>query len=98
MRGPDLYDLAEIHDRHPVAEVTDHSEIVGDEQEGETELLLHLLEEIHDLGLNRDVQGGNRLVTDDEVRFQGQSPGNPDSLALPPGELVGRTSRQRRLS
>src|SRR5262249_48785079 len=35
--GGDLDDLAEIHHRHAIADVLDHPQVMGDEQEGETE-------------------------------------------------------------
>src|SRR5260370_26613970 len=52
----DLDDLAEVHDRHAVADVAYHGEVVGDEQVRELELVLQVLEQVHDLGLNRHVQ------------------------------------------
>ena len=36
----------------------------------------------------RHVQGADRLVADDEVRLEGQGPGDADPLALAAGELV----------
>ncbi len=43
------------------------------------------------MGLYGDVQGGNRLITDDERRLDAQGPGDSDSLSLPPAELMGIT-------
>ena len=89
IRRRHLDDLAQVHDDDSVRDVPDDREIMSDEQEGEIELVLQLLEQIHDLRLNRDVQCRHGLVADEELRIQGQGPCEPDSLALPTRELVG---------
>jgi hypothetical protein len=43
-------------------------EVVGDEDVGEPELALQVLEEVEDLRLDGDVERGDRLVADDELR------------------------------
>ena len=35
-----LHDLAKVHDRHPVADVPYHAQVMGDEQVGQTKLVL----------------------------------------------------------
>jgi hypothetical protein len=77
-----LHDLAQVHDRHPVGDVADHVQVVGDEQVGEVELGLQVLHQVDDLGLDRDVQGRDRLVADDEAGVQRQGAGDADALAL----------------
>lgn len=67
----DFYDLAEIHDRYPVADMLNHSEIVRDEEIGELHLLLKLLEQIDNLGLNGDIQGRDGFVRDDKPGTHG---------------------------
>ena len=47
-----LHDLAEVHHGHAVRDVTDHREVVGDEQIGQPELGLEILEQVDDLGLD----------------------------------------------
>ena len=61
---------------------------MGDEEVGELQLLPQLLEQVDDLGLDRDVERRDRLVADDEVRRRGERPGDADALALAAGELV----------
>lgn len=46
-----LDDLAQIHHRHSIRDVADHTEVVGDEQVGQAELVLQLLEQVDDLSL-----------------------------------------------
>ncbi len=88
LRGGELDDLAEIHHRDPVGDVADDGEVVRDEEIGEVELLLQLDEQVQDLGLDRDVERGDRLVGDDELRLQDERAGEADALALAAAELV----------
>src|SRR5215210_8108669 len=84
----DLYYLAEVHYGDPVRDVLDDGEVVGDEDVGEVELFLEVLQEVDDLSLYRDVKRANRLVADDKTRVQRDGPGDPDPLSLSSGELV----------
>ena len=77
-----------MHDRDPVGDVADDADVVGDEEVGEAELVLEVVEQVDDLRLDRDVEGGDRLVGDDQLRLQRQRPGDPDPLPLAAGELV----------
>jgi len=61
---------------------------VGDEDVGQPELVLNVLQQVHHLGLYRYVQSGDRLIANDDLGIQGQSPGHTDPLALTAGELV----------
>ena len=45
-------------------------------------------EQVEDLRLDRDVERGDGLVGDDELRLQRERAGDPDALALAAGELV----------
>ena len=84
----ELDDAAEVHDGDPVADVAHHGEVVGDEQVGEAELPLQLLQEVDDLRADGDVEGADGLVADDEVGLHRQRPGDADALALAAAELV----------
>ena len=61
---------------------------MGDEHVREAVLLLQVLEEVDDLRLDRDVEGADGLVADDELRPQRERPRDADALALPAAELV----------
>ena len=65
-----------------------HRQVVGDEDEGDAELALELVEQRDHLRLDRDVEGGDRLVGDDELGLERQRAGDGDALALAAGELV----------
>ena len=68
--------------------MADDADVVGDEEVGEAELVLEVVEQVDDLRLDRDVEGRDRLVGDDQLRLQRQRPGDPDPLPLAAGELV----------
>ncbi len=76
-RGRGLDDTAEIHHRDAAADVVDHGEIVRDEEIGEPEFLLQILQQIDDLRLDRHVERGDRLVADDELRLDRLLKTNP---------------------
>jgi hypothetical protein len=75
--------------------VPDDGEVVRDHQVGEPETLLELLQQVQHLGLHGDVESGDRLVRDEQVRLHGDRAGDADPLPLPPAELV-RVAPQRR--
>ena len=66
-----------------------HGQIVSDEKVGQPQGRLELLQQVDDLGLDRDVQRADRLVADDEIGLAGQRPGNGNTLALAAGKLMG---------
>ena len=84
----DLAQLAEVHHRHAVTHVLHHREVVRDEQQRELVARLHVLEQVEDLCLHGDVEGGHRLVADDELGFRDDGTRDRDPLALAAGELV----------
>jgi hypothetical protein len=66
---------------------------MGNKQVRKAELALQLRHQIHDLRANADVKGGDRFVRHNELRTQGQSPGNSDSLALTSAEFVWKAAQ-----
>ena len=66
----------------------DDAKVVRDEEIGEPELLLQVLQQIDDLRLDRDVERRDRFVADDELGTEGQRAGDADPLPLPAAELV----------
>ncbi len=59
-----------------------------DEEVSQVQLLLQVFEHVDDLGLNRDVQRGDRLIADNELGVDSQRTGDADTLLLTAGELV----------
>ena len=85
----DLHDAAEIEHDDPVADLLYRGEVVGDEEDRQRQFLLEVHHQVEDLGLDGDVECGDRLVGDDELGLDGEGAGDADALALPAGELVG---------
>ena len=83
-----LDDLAQVHHRDAVRDVLDHGQVVRDEQVGQVELVLEILEEVEDLGLDRHVERRHRLVTHDQLGSERERASDPDPLALAARELV----------
>ena len=77
-----LHKISEVHHADFRRDVTNHREIVGDEEIGEMKFFLKLLENVDDLCLNRDIECRNRLIADDEFRLGCERAGNADSLSL----------------
>ena len=85
-------DLAEIHDRDAVADVLYDGEIVRDKQIREVLFALQIHHQIDDLSLDRHVERRDRLVADDQLRVQGERPGDADALPLAAGKLVRKAA------
>ena len=101
LRRPDLHDAAQVHHGDVVGEVAHHAQVMGDEDHGGAEGLLDLQQQVDHRRLHRHVQGGHRLVADDQVRPAGQGPGDAHPLLLAAGQLprqpvvVGRREAHR---
>ena len=57
-----LYDSAEVHHGDLIGEMFDDGKIVRDEQIRDVAFLLQIVEQIQNLGLNRNIQRGNRFI------------------------------------
>ena len=84
----ELGGLAEVHHHHPVGDVPHDVEVVRDEDVGQAELPLEVLEEIEDLRLHGDVERRDRLVAEDELRVHRERARDADPLPLAARELV----------
>ena len=86
--GPDLHDLPGVHHHRAVADGGGQLEVVGDEQHGQAEVAAQAVEYRHHLGLGRDIQGGGRLVGQQQARLGQQGSRDHDPLQDPAGHLV----------
>ena len=59
-----LYQTPRVHHGHPVGGLGHHPQVVSDEQDRHTGLLLNALEQAQHLGLDGHIQGGGGLVRD----------------------------------
>ena len=62
---------------------------MGDHDDGHTQLVAQVVHQLKDLRLDRDVQRGGRLVSDQQLRLAGQRNGDHNTLAHTAGQLVG---------
>ena len=80
--GADLNDFSAAHHGDAVTEIAYHRHGVRDEEVGKAEVALEFFEQVHDLRADADIEGGDRLVTDNEFGTQDQGAGNADALTL----------------
>jgi hypothetical protein len=85
----ELDNLPEIHDRDTVADMGHRREVVANEQIADPQRLLQLLQLVHDLRPDGNIQRRNRLVQHNEAGIGRQRSRYRDPLALPAAELVG---------
>lgn len=81
-------DLTFVHHRDALADMLDDRHVVGDEEVGQSELFLKVHEQVDDLRLDRHIERGGRLITDDELGFEREGASDPDALTLTTRELV----------
>jgi hypothetical protein len=86
-----FHNLSHIHHSNSITDVFDDSEIMGDEEIGKTQLISKIHQEIQDLGLDRNIQGRNRFIRDDQIGTKRNSSGDTDPLTLSSTELMGVT-------
>ena len=84
-----LDDLGGVHDRDLVGHFGDHPEVVGDEPDRHADLLLEAAEDVEDLGLDRHVERGGRLVGDQQLGATDQGHGDHDPLLHAARHFVG---------
>ena len=74
-----------------------HGEIVGNEEKSDAKFFLKILKQVHDLSLDADIECADGLVTDEQLRLDGQGPRNADALALSAAEFMGIAPHHVRL-
>ena len=84
-----LHHPAVAQNQHPVGDLGDDAEIVGDEQDRHVATGLEVADQLEDLGLGGHVQRRGRLVGHQHGGFEGQRHGDHRALALAARELVG---------
>ena len=93
-RGHDLFgrahleDATEIHHGHPVGDVPRQAEVVGDDDQRQTQFVAQPQQQGEDLPANRRVEARHRLVGDDDLRVENEGSRDHHPLALPAGQFV----------
>jgi hypothetical protein len=78
--GADFNDLTGVDHRNPIGQVTDDTEVVGDEQDAGANALAQLVKEIEDLGLDGNVERRGGFVGNKQFRMRRYRHGNHDAL------------------
>ena len=91
-----LDELAGVHHAERVGHFGDDGDVVADVDDRHPHLGLDPLQLLEDLVLDDDVEGGGRLVGDDQLRAAGERHGDDRALAHPAGELVRVAVQHRR--
>jgi hypothetical protein len=84
-----LDDGTSLHDRHPVAKVRDHCQIVAHENAGHRPLLPDRDQEVQDLGLHGGVESAGRLVEEKHIGLQNDRAGDGNPLPLTARQFMG---------
>jgi hypothetical protein len=75
---------------HAVGDVADDVEVVRDEDVGEVEVALEVLQQVEDLRLHGDVERRDRLVADDQLRVDHERAAMPIRCRWPPENSCGK--------
>src|ERR1051325_6012831 len=92
----DFDDAPGIHDRDARCDVLDDAEVVADEEIARAELSLKLHQQVQDLGLDGDIEGGRRLVANHDGRTKDQRARDRHALTLSTRQLVRENVDPRR--
>ena len=80
---------AMIQEKHIIAQISDGSQVMGNENISESQFFLQIMEKIHDLDLGMCIQGRDSFVKKNDLWLAGYSPGNAYTLQLSAGQLMG---------
>ena len=67
----ELYDPSKIHDGHAIADVFYHAQIMCNKKIGKPILFLELDQQVDHLCLDGNIEGGDRLIADNQLWIQG---------------------------
>ena len=83
VRLSQLHQPAQVQHGDPVGDVSDHAEIVRDEQVRHLLVALQPDQQVQDRRLDRDVEGGRRFVAQDQSRITGERSRDGHALLQP---------------
>src|SRR3990172_958690 len=87
----DFHDLTGIHNRHALRQLAGGGNVVGYEQKAHIKIFLDAFEQVEDIGLGEDIQGGGGFVEDHEFWHGHQRHGDRHALAHSAAQLEGIT-------
>jgi len=95
-RGCELHHAPEIQHQYALAQLPHQRQIVADEQQAHARLALESPQQGHDLLLGRNIQRADRLIANEQTRFEDHGACDADALALSAAQLVRVTARELR--
>ncbi len=78
-----LHDFACVHDHHVTSELRHDPQIVRDQEDGHAHVGLQGSQQVENLGLNGHIEGGGRLIRDEQVGAAGEGHGDHHPLLHP---------------
>src|SRR6266849_588162 len=84
----DFQELTGAHDGDARGDLRNDGKTMRDKDVGQSEFALEFLQEEKNLRADGNIEGGDGLVGDDELRLENQSAGDADTLALAAGKFV----------
>ena len=84
----DFNDLAAVHNRDPVRNIGHHTQVMGDVNDGHVLLFLQAADQVQNLGLDGNVQGGGGFIADEDLGTAGYGDGDDHALAHAAGKLM----------
>jgi len=67
-----FHQFTRVHDGYRITQLRNHSEVMAYKDESEGKLGLKLLEEVENLGLDRDIESGSRFIGDHQSGVTGK--------------------------
>ena len=89
LHGAALHQVAVVQNGHVGADLLDDLHVVGDDDHGNAQPVVDVLDQPQNVPGGLGVQGRGGLVAEEQLRVRGQGPGDGDALLLAAGELGG---------
>src|SRR5660398_207845 len=83
-----LHQSSRVHDAYAVAETCHHTQVMGNVENGRTDLLLEIRQEVQHHRLSSHIQSRGGFIQDEQIWVRHQGHGDDTTLYHPPGELV----------
>ena len=89
LRRVELYDFTAAHDAEAVAEFYGFGHIVGDKDDGHFKGFVEVLDELLQLIAADGIEGAERFIHEEDVRFGHDGPQDADALLFAAGKVTG---------
>jgi hypothetical protein len=83
-----FHNLPQVHHHDSMAYVFNHRQVVCDKQQRQAEAFLQILQQVHNLRLDRNIESAHWLIADQQPRIKRQGAGDANPLPLSPAKFV----------